>query len=1158
MKRLSVILSIALLWLTFSPAAAVLKGSASGSFTPSARTMVNVNGMDLEYDYAFINHIRSAGPNGIASVGGGSFASPSYWHVTGNPTWNQASAGATPPGAALDAEGYPQNFTAANAGGLWGSHFYVPASTNYGAVSGHGYVVSWLGDCDISSTAGTWGNFTSVTSGGNLATQVSNGRYSGTSSKLTVTYTGPKAQIGWRVNSSGIVGATGTYCHHLEVYRQDDQADHDAGLVFRAPYKQILVTQDPSAIRFMNWFGGVNSQNNRWENRAPFASALWGGGYNSISPPYADMTSGGTNIFNLAAVTGTPVAPQHGEIVQARLGSSVVNAVGGGYTVSAISKCSPGGTCVCDAIGGGHGQVTTSGAHNFTTGDPAVFVFPTNAGMQQINQWNTTVTVCDATHFNTTIDTTAFTTFTSGSVSAYVCLNVGARGCFPVTDTGGTTPIASQGSVNFFHVNDVRAFYFDKTIAASRDGSGNLVLGVWMTQSATDSGNMAPALYSAQLGVPIEVCATLIKELNNMSPTHRIDMWVDIAAPAMMSMDPDYSGTSNYPVGAITAARAIVQPAVQIFVEFSNETWNDGPSFTETVYLQARTYARNGQGFGLQSKSYMTALRATVMSNDLAAAGLSSVSLVHPLMAGQGAIGIASASTNWWLVFGLPLYYADPIIQALPTVAKTGNTHNTTTVDGVASTVGLYQGWGVGCSQCAAGTQIVSVATNSVVLSAATSGGATSLSLTLYPPPISYLFGFAYASYFDPPNVYLNRSSNNDAPTMTAASPAVVTLGQNFVSGQQVYFTGTVPTGVTASSVGCAATSSCTVYFVSAAGLSHTSFQFSATNGGPSVNGTGTACNGTSLTCIIWPYGTGTVADDTALFYGTDNSGTLSFTGSIAGISSNSILTVTAVSSGTLNVGQRLQGALDATTTITAQLTGTGGATCPDVTCNGTIGTYQVAAYDAGNHLLAQTIGSTTITSPTNGGGNYIGAVNQANALSNFANQVATGSTGGSSQSTTFYKSLATSYSNALAPIGKWGLQYEGQQDWDTTAGDALSSATGGVGRLISWADAGFLLAAQGNSAWSTVTRDFQSSYRANAFMAMPSWYIMRQQRWGWTSVNGRDTQPDDYAGGIEGGAFNPTWIDNGTVNQTLNFLLKRDFDPASNDNDPMWLEKAA
>jgi hypothetical protein len=31
-----------------------------------------------------------------------------------------------------------------------------------------------------------------------------------------------------------------------------------------------------------------------------------------------------------------------------------------------------------------------------------------------------------------------------------------------------------------------------------------------------------------------------------------------------------------------------------------------------------------------------------------------------------------------------------------------------------------------------------------------------------------------------------------------------------------------------------------------------------------------------------------------------------------------------------------------------------------------------------------------------------------------------------------------------------------------------------------------------------------------------------------------------------------------GAFHGIVNFLLKRDLDPASNDNDPMWLEKAA
>lgn len=150
----------------------------------------------------------------------------------------------------------------------------------------------------------------------------------------------------------------------------------------------------------------------------------------------------------------------------------------------------------------------------------------------------------------------------------------------------------------------------------------------------------------------------------------------------------------------------------------------------------------------------MYGLRFTAATQDL---GVSAN--VHPVIGLQGAIGIDinNGQPNYGKVFGGALYYADAVVQALPTVSKTGDTHTNTTIDNIASTSGLYKGWGVACSTvCQAGTQIISVATNSIVISPATTGTAAGKALTLTPPPISYAWGSTYASYFDPPSAYMS------------------------------------------------------------------------------------------------------------------------------------------------------------------------------------------------------------------------------------------------------------------------------------------------------------------------------------------------------------------------------------------------------------------
>lgn len=55
------------------------------------------------------------------------------------------------------------------------------------------------------------------------------------------------------------------------------------------------------------------------------------------------------------------------------------------------------------------------------------------------------------------------------------------------------------------------------------------------------------------------------------------------------------------------------------------------------------------------------------------------------------------------------------------------------------------------------------------------------------------------------------------------------------------------------------------------------------------------------------------------------------------------VMTVTAVTSGTILPFQTLNANGVANSIVVSQLTGTGGAACPDVTCNGTTGTYQIS-----------------------------------------------------------------------------------------------------------------------------------------------------------------------------------------------------------------------
>lgn len=117
------------------------------------------------------------------------------------------------------------------------------------------------------------------------------------------------------------------------------------------------------------------------------------------------------------------------------------------------------------------------------------------------------------------------------------------------------------------------------------------------------------------------------------------------------------------------------------------------------------------------------------------------------------------------------------------------------------------------------------------------------------------------------------------------------------------------------------------------------------------------------------------------------------FTGSTSGTT----LTVSAVASGLLQSGATLDGSgVTGGSAIGAQLTGTGGAACPDVTCNGTTGTYAIAPSQIltsrsltsfntffGNYqLAAKNSGASTIDINLNVGGRaYVSSGNIGGAM---------------------------------------------------------------------------------------------------------------------------------------------------------------------------------
>jgi hypothetical protein len=421
----------------------------------------------------------------------------------------------------------------------------------------------------------------------------------------------------------------------------------------------MLADWNPSAIRFMNWTGCNEAKNMRFENRTKPSYAQWSAqNYNWVaSLPYGETT--GTNQYSLSAVTGTPASMQHGETVTCRIGNTMTRCGSGKITVTGITKQNPG--------------VVTATAHGFNTGDIIVHVI--NGGMTQLGYIPCTITVLDANTYSIGIDTTSFSTFTAGTASQYISLQVGSGGDrtkatgalyngYPVIFPNGTSPASTSGNSNITS-GDYKTFYFDKTVAAQADASGTLIYGAWI------GGDSGPDLGHAG-GAPLEGCVALINELMQMTRTDGgsvgpIDLWVTIPHMALLSMDPDYSAASNFAIGTVDVCLngangySGLNSSCKLYVEHSNETWNFGGGFRQTNYLNRRGFLR-WPSVGTTDIVTMHCLRSMIMVQDILGASQNFPrNRLKFILAGQGTQAMTVSGLNQLRMDGNTQLLTDPL-----------------------------------------------------------------------------------------------------------------------------------------------------------------------------------------------------------------------------------------------------------------------------------------------------------------------------------------------------------------------------------------------------------------------------------------------------------------------------------------------------------------
>lgn len=262
--------------------------------------------------------------------------------------------------------------------------------------------------------------------------------------------------------------------------------------------------------------------------------------------------------------------------------------------------------------------------------------------------------------------------------------------------------------------------------------------------------------------------------------------------------------------------------------------------------------------------------------------------------------------------------------------------------------------------------------------------------------------------------------------------------------------------------------------------------------------------------------GKGSFVDDSAMYNGTDNSSaSISWTATISGTT----MTVTGTPSSSVRAGQQFTGAgVSSGTQIIADAFSGGGS----FTGQGGAGTYGLSK--------SSTVGSPTTMS--NIGGNYTGAANQSQAITNFVAQVVDAGNIYSGETTTRYGTVVIPQFASQMPAGKVVVSYEGGTDWQTQAGNSQG------GHVLTAGDSTFSIAVINSPQWATAQVNFFNVVGAISGSFMPSIYIWvgaaGTERWSYCT-------PDTYATisgtPTEGAALtvnSPVWIAMGNRNQAL------------------------
>ena len=576
---------------------------AAAQQTGSSRSVLNMG--DMTYlTYMWINHFQGA-----------CFATPGGF-----------------PGQ-VNSAGYPNTPSSKN--NHYGGVFIVPGASEFAGP----YVFTGTGSGSVNLNVNSqWTlqvNY-SASSGGANYTGTKTGTFSEVSGKgsnsgnFTVTDTNG---TGWyivvsRIDNNPTIGpfdgiafqitgsdpsSKGAYLNNLALYRQADENDFLAGNYFRAPWKQMIVNLNPSAIRFMVWDlvngGNFIANQYRWSDRTPATYYAFGDSTNQATLlQYGATTFGSDHThYEVAAVSGTPAAPTHGTIVQCSVPTD--------WSTPAGTTSSQGAGDISNITKATSAVITVSGTYH--VGD--VVQISQVDGMSQINGMYGTVTAVGSGTITVNINSSNFTAYSgSGHLGVRVTLNLGTWGDFQIVMTPWIAlPISYAGAGQMGGSGVVNTFVFDKNLINYIDSGGNKYWGAWVCQESLNPS-----------AVPFELQAQMITELEAMiiaqglQATHGpINPWICIPGSGLLSIDPDYSSPDNYAVGAVgvmlngNGGYAGIPSRCNLFVEFSNEVMN-GPTYPSN-YCSTYGWWRYGSAITWEDTINGAMLRACNMVNDI-------------------------------------------------------------------------------------------------------------------------------------------------------------------------------------------------------------------------------------------------------------------------------------------------------------------------------------------------------------------------------------------------------------------------------------------------------------------------------------------------------------------------------------------------------------